>query len=164
MVSVWVMGSVNVVLAGFLIALGTSLKLPFSTTYVSCMVSMGSSLADRAWGRESAVYRITGVMSVIGGWFITAGAAFTICFIMALIIYYGGMTAILALSVLAVFILIRSQIIYKRKKSSQKGNPTVEKLIESRDEETDLDLIRQHTRAEWTSVMEVAGRDLGEKV
>lgn len=72
--------SVNLVLAGLLIALGTSLKLPLSTTYVTFMVAMGTSLADRAWGRESAVYRITGVLSVIGGWFITAGAAFVICF------------------------------------------------------------------------------------
>ena len=69
-----VRASVNLVLAGLLIALGTSLKLPLSTTYVTFMVAMGTSLADRAWGRDSAVYRITGVLSVIGGWFITAGA------------------------------------------------------------------------------------------
>lgn len=75
-----VRASVNLVLAGLLIALGTSLKLPLSTTYVTFMVAMGTSLADRAWGRDSAVFRITGVLSVIGGWFITAGAAFTICF------------------------------------------------------------------------------------
>ena len=78
-----VRASVNLVLAGLLIALGTSLKLPLSTTYVTFMVAMGTSLADRAWGRDSAVYRITGVLSVIGGWFITAGAAFTICFFVA---------------------------------------------------------------------------------
>ena len=73
-----VRASVNVVLSGLLIAVGTSLKLPLSTTYVAFMVAMGTSLADRAWGRESAVYRITGVLSVIGGWFITAGGAFLI--------------------------------------------------------------------------------------
>ena len=89
--------SVNLVLAGLLIALGTSLKLPLSTTYVTFMVAMGSSLADRAWSRDSAVYRITGVLSVIGGWFITAGAAFTICFVVTLIMYYGGTFAMLAL-------------------------------------------------------------------
>ena len=71
-----VRGSVNLVLAGALIALGTSMKLPLSTTFVTFMVAMGTSLADRAWGRESAVFRITGVISVIGGWFLTAGAAF----------------------------------------------------------------------------------------
>ena len=67
--------SVNLLLASLLIALGTSLKLPLSTTYVTFMVAMGTSLADHAWGRESAVFRITGVLSVIGGWFITAGVA-----------------------------------------------------------------------------------------
>ena len=154
-----VRGSVNVVLAGLLIALGTSLKLPLSTTYVAFMVAMGSSLADRAWGRESAVYRITGVMSVIGGWFITAGAAFTVCFIMALIIYYGGTPAIVALIALAVFILIRSQIIYKRKRERRKGDPTVEKLMDTHDEETAFSLLRQHTRDELSAVLEISGEN-----
>ena len=98
-----VRASVNVVLSGLLIALGTSLKLPLSTTYVAFMVAMGTSLADRAWGRESAVYRITGVLSVIGGWFITAGAAFTICFIVALLIYWGGIPALVAMIGLAIY-------------------------------------------------------------
>ena len=92
-----VRASVNLVLAGLLIAVGTSLKLPLSTTYVTFMVAMGTSLADRAWGRDSAVYRITGVLSVIGGWFITAGAAFTICFFVALVLHYGGNISIIAL-------------------------------------------------------------------
>lgn len=76
--------------------MGTALKLPLSTTYVAFMVAMGSSLADRAWSRESAVYRITGVLSVIGGWFITAGAAFFICFFVTTIIHFGGTIAIIA--------------------------------------------------------------------
>ena len=92
-----VRASVNLVLAGLLIALGTSLKLPLSTTYVTFMVAMGTSLADRAWGRDSAVYRITGVLSVIGGWFITAGAAFTFCFFVALVLHYGGNISIIVL-------------------------------------------------------------------
>lgn len=107
-----VRASVNVVLSGLLIALGTSLKLPLSTTYVAFMVAMGSSLADRAWGRESAVYRITGVLSVIGGWFITAGAAFTICFLVALLIHVGGIAAMAAMVGLAIYMLIRNQILY----------------------------------------------------
>ena len=82
--------SVNLVLAGLLVAVGTSLKLPLSTTYVTFMVAMGTSLADRAWGRESAVFRITGVISVIGGWFITAGAAFFGASIVVLLMYFGG--------------------------------------------------------------------------
>ena len=103
-----VRASVNLVLAGLLIALGTSLKLPLSTTYVAFMVAMGSSLADRAWGRESAVFRVTGVLSVIGGWFITAGAAFIICFFVTMIMYFGGMTAMVIMIGVAAFILIRS--------------------------------------------------------
>lgn len=106
-----------------LIALGTSLKLPLSTTYVTFMVAMGTSLADRAWGRDSAVFRITGVLSVIGGWFITAGAAFTICFFVAMIIYFGGTVAIIALIGLAVFMLIRSQVMYKKRKEKEKATP-----------------------------------------
>jgi hypothetical protein len=86
-------GSVNLTLAGALIALGTSLKLPLSTTYVTFMVAMGSSLADRAWGRESAVFRITGVISVIGGWFITAGAAFIGAGLIVSLMHYGGTPA-----------------------------------------------------------------------
>ena len=79
------------------------------------MVAMGTSLADRAWGRESAVYRITGVLSVIGGWFITAGAAFTICFIVALLIYWGGIPALVAMIGLALYSLVRSHFAYKAK-------------------------------------------------
>ncbi len=85
--------SVNLVVASSLIALATSLTLPLSTTYVTFMVAMGTSLSDRAWGRESAVYRISGVITVIGGWFFTAFAAFTLAFIIALVISYGGIVA-----------------------------------------------------------------------
>lgn len=118
-----VRASVNLVLAGLLIALGTSLKLPLSTTYVTFMVAMGTSLADRAWGRDSAVFRITGVLSVIGGWFITAGAAFTICFFVTFVIHFGGTIAIIALIGLAVFMLIRSQVMYKKRKEKEKATP-----------------------------------------
>ncbi|MCF0202417.1 MAG: inorganic phosphate transporter [Bacteroidaceae bacterium] len=107
--------AVNLVLAGLLVALGTSFKLPLSTTYVTFMVAMGSSLADRAWTRESAVFRITGVLSVIGGWFITAGVAFIFASIVCATMYYGGITLMLAFIVLAVFLLIRSNIKYAKK-------------------------------------------------
>ena len=85
-----VRGSVNLMLAGMLITFGTSMKLPLSTTFVTFMVAMGTSLADRAWGRESAVFRITGVISVIGGWFITAGVAFIGAAIVASLMHLGG--------------------------------------------------------------------------
>ena len=108
-------GSVNMFVASSLIAFGTSLKLPLSTTYVTFMVAMGTSLADRAWGRESAVYRITGVVTVIGGWFFTAITAFTMAFLIALVINWGGITAALAGLAIAMFILIRSGLKHRKK-------------------------------------------------
>jgi len=140
-----VRASVNLVLAGLLIALGTSLKLPLSTTYVTFMVAMGSSLADRAWGRETAVYRITGVLSVIGGWFITAGAAFTIAAFVVLIMYYGGFIAMLAMIVLTIYLLVRSEQIYSKKQKTEKANDAIFKqLMVSKDMSERWSLLRQH--------------------
>ena len=151
-----VRASVNLVLAGLLIALGTSLKLPLSTTYVTFMVAMGSSLADRAWGRDSAVYRITGVLSVIGGWFITAGAAFTICFFVTIVLHYGGNISIIALIAVAVFTLIRSQVMYKKRKAKEQGNETLKQLMQATDNAEALRLMRQHTKEELGKVLEYA--------
>ena len=140
-----VRASVNLVLAGLLIALGTSLKLPLSTTYVTFMVAMGTSLADRAWGRETAVYRITGVLSVIGGWFITAGAAFTIGAIVTAIMYYGGFIAMLAMIGLTIFLLIRSEHMYSKKQKSDKANDDIfKRLMASQDMKERWELLRQH--------------------
>ena len=155
-----VRASVNVVLSGLLIALGTSLKLPLSTTYVAFMVAMGSSLADRAWGRESAVYRITGVLSVIGGWFITAGAAFTICFLVALLIHVGGIAARAAMGGLAIYMLIRNQILYKKKMKKEamqeEVDSTISKLRETKDKREALSLFREHSRDELCDVLNFA--------
>lgn len=151
-----VRASVNLVLAGLLIALGTSLKLPLSTTYVTFMVAMGSSLSDRAWGRDSAVFRITGVLSVVGGWFLTAGAAFTIAFVVALVIYFGGSIAIIALIGLAAFLLIRSQLMFKKKKAKEKSNETLRQLMQSTSSAEALQLMRKHTREELSKVLEYA--------
>ena len=155
-----VRASVNVVLSGLLIALGTSLKLPLSTTYVAFMVAMGSSLADRAWGRESAVYRITGVLSVIGGWFITAGAAFTICFLVALLIHVGGIAAMAAVVGLAIYMLIRNQILYKKKMKKEamqeEVDSTISKLRETKDKREALSLFREHSRDELCDVLNFA--------
>lgn len=163
-----VRASVNVVLSGLLIALGTSLKLPLSTTYVAFMVAMGSSLADRAWGRESAVYRITGVLSVIGGWFITAGAAFTICFIVTLIIYAGGTAAIVAMVILAIFSLVRSQLIYKKKMRKEalkeEVNQTVGQLRNTHNTREALELFRQHSREELKENIRFAAFALQESI
>ena len=153
-----VRASVNVVLSGLLIAVGTSMKLPLSTTYVAFMVAMGSSLADRAWGRESAVYRITGVLSVIGGWFITAAAAFTICFFVASLIYIGGIAAMAAVVGLAIYMLIRSHLQYKKKVKKEamreEISSTVAKLRETTDKREALSLFREHSREELCNVLD----------
>lgn len=107
--------TVNLTVASLLISFATSLKLPLSTTYVTFMVAMGSSLADRAWGRESAVYRITGVLTVISGWFLTALIAFTIAFILSLLLMWGSTIAIVLLSILCAYMLIQGSISYNKK-------------------------------------------------
>ena len=118
----FVRASVNLVVASILISIGTSLKLPLSTTYVTFMVAMGTSLADKAWGRESAVFRVAGVLNVIGGWFVTALVAFLAAATFASIIYYGGTFAIIGLLVLAAILLIRSFIVYQRNEKEKKQN------------------------------------------
>ena len=130
-----VRASVNLVLSGLLIALGTSLKLPLSTTYVTFMVGMGSSLADRAWGRESAVYRVTGVVSVVGGWFITAGAAFIIAALVATVMNLGGVIAMYIMIALVIYLLIRSHINYNKKKSTEKVDEKMNVVLKSDDTE-----------------------------
>ena len=107
--------TVNLIVSSLLIAFGTSLGLPLSTTYVTFMVAMGTSLADRAWGRETAVYRISGVVTVVMGWFITGLGAFVIAFAIALALMYGGTVSILVISALALFLLIRSNLKAKRR-------------------------------------------------
>lgn len=126
-------GSVNLVLAGALIALGTSMKLPLSTTFVTFMVAMGTSLADRAWGRESAVFRITGVISVIGGWFITAGAAFIGAGVIVLMMHYGGHWAMFALAVLTIALLIHSNRRFKNRKDVEDGDVMFNTIISTED-------------------------------
>ncbi|MCH5174340.1 MAG: inorganic phosphate transporter [Prevotellaceae bacterium] len=110
-----VRGALNLMLASVLIAVGTSMKLPLSTTFVTFMVAMGTSLADRAWGRESAVFRITGVISVIGGWFITAGVAFIGAGLMVCLMHMGGLAMMLVGGVVAIALLIRSNIRFQNK-------------------------------------------------
>ncbi len=114
-----VRASVNLVVASALISLGTSLKLPLSTTYVTFMVAMGTSLADRAWGRDSAVYRISGVITVIGGWFFTAFSAFTAAFIMAYLIHFGGIFTIVLLIVVIILLLYKSFAIHKKRETEK---------------------------------------------
>jgi len=125
-----VRASVNLAVSSSLIAFATSYKLPLSTTYVTFMVAMGTSLADRAWGRESAVYRVSGVITVIGGWFFTAFCAFTASFLMALMISWGGIYAIIALVLFAGFIIYKTHG-FHRKKEVESKQSEAEVLIDS---------------------------------
>ncbi len=151
-----VRASVNLVLAGLLIALGTSLKLPLSTTYVAFMVAMGSSLADRAWGRESAVFRITGVLSVIGGWFITAGAAFLFCLIITLIMYFGGTVAIIAMIAIAIIRLIYSHKKYNKKLKAEIPDDLFRRIVASKDKKETLTLLCQHVASNQSLYLDFA--------
>ena len=126
-----VRGSVNLMLAAILIAFGTSLKLPLSTTFVTFMVAMGTSLADKAWGRESAVFRVTGVISVIGGWFITAGVAFLGAGAVVCLMHLGGVPVMVAGGVLALVLLIRSNRKFRRKRAEEDGDSLFQTILAS---------------------------------
>lgn len=115
--------SVNLVVASILIAVGTSYKLPLSTTYVTFMVAMGTSLSDKAWSRESAVFRITGVVSVIGGWFFTAFSAFLSAFIVALLFSYGSFYAIFAILGITIFTLVKTNFLHKKREETDTASP-----------------------------------------
>ena len=145
--------SVNLVLAGLLIAVGTSLKLPLSTTYVTFMVGMGSSLADRAWSRESAVYRVTGVVSVIGGWFITAGAAFLIAALVATVLNYGGVVAMYIMIAIVIYLLIRSHITYNKKKSTETVDEKMNVILKSEDQDEVWNNLKAHTAETLTHTL-----------
>lgn len=137
--------SVNLVVSSLLIALGTSLKLPLSTTFVTFMVAMGSSLADRAWSRESAVFRITGVLTVIGGWFITAGVAFTACFCVAMAMNFGGVVAVVIIVVAGVYSIIHSQQRFaKKQKEVQQGDVLFQQMLAEKDRNAIIPMLSRH--------------------
>ncbi len=124
--------AVNLVLSGLLIIIGTTMKLPLSTTYVTFIVAMGTSLADRAWSRESAVYRITGMLSVIGGWFITAFVAFTICALVTFIMFYTSFVGMFIFIVVAVVLLVRSNIKYSKKEKAEQQDDIFKRMMHRR--------------------------------
>lgn len=119
--------SINLAVAGILISIATSMKLPLSTTYVTFMVAMGTSLADRAWGRESAVYRVAGVVNVIGGWFFTAFSAFTFAGILTYIIYMGRGAAVAILLLFAAVLVVRNYLSHKKKSNAQSDHTSLKK-------------------------------------
>ncbi len=147
-----VRAAVNLVLASMLITIGTNYKLPLSTTYVVFMVAMGSSLADRAWGRESAVFRVTGVLSVIGGWLITAAVAFLSCAFVCLLMYYGGIIIQTGFIALVIFLLIRSSRQYKKKKEEEARDDAFRVMMRTRDPEIVWELLRKHVTRTQSSV------------
>lgn len=126
-----VRASVNLMVASVLISIATSMKLPLSTTYVTFMVAMGTSLADRAWGSESAVYRVAGVLNVIGGWFFTALSAFIAASIMAVILYYGKGYALTALLIIAIGLLTKNYLTHRKQSIEQKEEDKLHKAESS---------------------------------
>jgi len=140
----YIRAAVNLVLAGLLVAFGTSMKLPLSTTYVTFMVAMGSSLADRAWSRESAVFRITGVLSVIGGWFITAGAAFIMCYLVTNALFFGSFVAMIIAISIAIFLLVRSNLKYKGQQATDETDLLFKQLIRTQNKGERWQLLKMH--------------------
>ncbi len=116
-----VRAAVNLMVASALISLATSLKLPLSTTYVTFMVAMGTSFSDQAWGRESAVYRVSGVLTVIGGWFFTAMMAFTVAAVFAVVIYFGGVLGVVGIGALAILLVIRTHRLHSVREKEEKA-------------------------------------------
>ena len=134
-----VRAAVNLMVASVLISLATSMKLPLSTTYVTFMVAMGTSLADRAWGPESAVYRVAGVLNVIGGWFFTAFSAFTAAAIIAYVIHLGGIWAIGILLVTAFLLIGRNYLSHNKKVKETK----LEEKLKKSESKTIMGLIEE---------------------
>jgi hypothetical protein len=132
--------AVSLTVASSLIAIGTSLKLPLSTTYVTFMVAMGTSLSDRAWDRESAVYRVSGVVTVIGGWFVTAFLAFAAAAVIAIILHFGGLIAVVFMAALAVFLLIRSKVVHRRREKEHDETEDILRIESGADESEIIEL------------------------
>ncbi|MCK9625975.1 MAG: inorganic phosphate transporter [Bacteroidales bacterium] len=151
--------TVNLTAASILISIATSLKLPLSTTYVVFMVAMGSSLADRAWGRESAVFRITGVLTVISGWFITAFAALFISFIITSVLIWGGKIAVIILVIFA-FIVIISNIFKNKNKKENEVESSREKLLKSENSDEVLENCTKEVYENMNKVLSIYNQTL----
>lgn len=147
-----VRAATNLVVASIIIAWATSQKLPLSTTYVSFMVAMGSSLADKAWGRDSAVYRVAGVLSVVGGWFITAAIAFLISSAFALILFEGGKTGTYVLVSVVFAFIIASQIRFSKKEKKLKLENVKFEILNKKD----LNVIEKYKTLVSTNISEIA--------
>lgn len=152
-----VRASINIVLAALLIIIGTSFKLPLSTTYVTFIVAMGTSLADRAWSRESAVFRITGMLSVIGGWLITAGAAFLIAGTVVLVMHFGGIATMAGFAVLAIVMLLRNNMSKEEKDSGDTDGQFLKGIMQTQDKDERWNLMRGQLKSVQMEAMVHAG-------
>lgn len=148
-----VRASVNIILASLLIIMGTSLKLPLSTTYVTFIVAMGTSLADRAWSRESAVFRITGMLSVIGGWFITAGVAFMAAGLVVLLMHFGGVIVMTAFVVFAVVRLVKNNLPSSRDEAVPADEVIFRSMMQAQDPAERWTLLRRHLQTVQTDAL-----------
>ncbi len=144
--------SINLVMASILIAIGRSLKLPLSITYVTFMLSMGTSLSDRVWGPDDAVYRVQVVFSEIGGWFLTALIAFVVAFVIAKIIYWGGMIAIVIIVALIFYMVYRTQIMHKKRETEKKEDKDNDFIEDVLSESIVLEKCLGHTTKALTKV------------
>lgn len=156
-----VRGSVNLMMAAILIAFGTSQKLPLSTTFVTFMVAMGTSLADKAWGRESAVFRVTGVMSVIGGWFITAGVAFIGAGMVVCLMHLGGVPVMIAGGVIAVLVLIRSNMRFRKKRAREEEDSLFQTILNTNDPKEVWSLLTVYMNENQKEFLKFAGECFG---
>lgn len=157
-----VRASVNLILAGLLVALGTAFKFPLSTTYVAFMVAMGTSLADRAWGRESAVYRITGVISVVGGWFITAGAAFIVSFLIVLFNHVAGITAMIIVIGIVIFVVWNNNRSLKKKESEEQIDLLFRQLVASKDKKQTWKYLVEHVTKTQVDILTATRKDFSD--
>jgi phosphate/sulfate permease len=154
-----VRASVNLMVASALISLATSFKLPLSTTYVTFMVAMGTSLSDHAWGRDSAVYRVSGVLTVIGGWFFTALAAFTVSAIFATAIFHFGGLAMALILVLAIVLVVRTHFLHKQREEVE-SSTDVFNLRKIRDAEAATRITFEHAGRFLTEVRSILDLNL----
>lgn len=148
-----VRAAVNMMVAAILIAIGTSYKLPLSTTYVTFMVAMSTSLVDGAWGRDSAVYRITGVFTVIGGWFMTGLAAFTVAFLISIFLGWAQIIGVILLSLLAIYAFYRTNRTHKKREMEQMETP--EEIEETRSTKTQYEKCNNAIVKTMTSTSEL---------
>ena len=151
-----VRAAINLVIASMLIVIGTNYKLPLSTTYVTFMVAMGSSLADRAWSRDSAVFRVTGVLSVIGGWLLTAAIAFFACSIVTSLMHLGGFVVMFIFIAIVFFLLVRSNIAFKHRSSEDARDQTYQLMLRTRDPQLVWELLQKHVTETQTTAMKFA--------